>query len=93
LDLGGSGRATAHALMAGGATVTAWDDNADSRAEAANENIPLADLARPRTGPIYLALVLSPGIPLTHPQPHEVVERRPQCGAPGYRRYRIAGGE
>ena len=41
--LGASGRATAHALVAGGAEVTAWDDNADSRAEAANENIALAD--------------------------------------------------
>ena len=70
--LGGSGRATAHALMAGGATVTAWDDNAESRAEAANENIPLADLTRADWSDIT-ALVLSPGIPLTHPAPHPVV--------------------
>ena len=70
--LGGSGRATAHALMAGGATVTAWDDNADSRAEAANENIPLADLAAADWSQ-FSALVLSPGIPLTHPVPHTVV--------------------
>ena len=27
--LGASGRAAAHALTAGGSTVTAWDDNAD----------------------------------------------------------------
>ena len=70
--LGGSGRATAHALMAGGATVTAWDDNADSRAEAANENIPLADLVAADWSQ-FSALVLSPGIPLTHPAPHPVV--------------------
>lgn len=70
--LGGSGRATAHALMAGGATVTAWDDNAESRADAANENIPLADLTRADWSDIT-ALVLSPGIPLTHPAPHPVV--------------------
>lgn len=70
--LGGSGRAAARALMAGGATVTAWDDNAESRAEAANENIPLADLAGADWSDIA-ALVLSPGIPLTHPAPHPVV--------------------
>lgn len=70
--LGGSGRATAHALMAGGASVTAWDDNANSRAEAANENIPLADLSGADWSN-FSALVLSPGIPLTHPAPHPVV--------------------
>ena len=66
LGLGGSGRATARALLAGGATVTAWDDNAESRAEAANENIPLADLTTSDWTGIS-ALVLSPGIALTHP--------------------------
>lgn len=79
--LGGSGRATAHALLAGGATVTAWDDNAESRAEAANENIPLADLTTSDwTG--FSALVLSPGIPLTHPEPHPVVIRAHDAGRP-----------
>ncbi|CAN0527962.1 unnamed protein product, partial [Laminaria digitata] len=43
-----------------------------SRAEAANENIPLADLTRADWSDIA-ALVLSPGIPLTHPAPHPVV--------------------
>ena len=38
--LGASGRATAHALTAGGGTVTAWDDNADSR-KATNANMSL----------------------------------------------------
>lgn len=79
--LGGSGRATAHALMAGGATVTAWDDNEASRAEAANENIPLADLtACDWSG--FSALILSPGIPLTHPAPHPVVECARSAGRP-----------
>ncbi len=32
--LGGSGLATAQALVAGGAEVTAWDDNPDSVAKA-----------------------------------------------------------
>lgn len=79
--LGGSGRATARALMAGGAKVTAWDDNADSRAEAANENIPLADLVA-SDWTEFTALVLSPGIPLTHPAPHAVVTRARDAGRP-----------
>jgi UDP-N-acetylmuramoylalanine--D-glutamate ligase len=79
--LGGSGRATAHALMAGGATVTAWDDNAKSRAEAANENIPLADLTGANWSD-FSALVLSPGIPLTHPAPHPVVVCAKQANRP-----------
>lgn len=79
--LGGSGRATARALMAGGAKVTAWDDNAASRAEAANENIPLADLTA-SDWTEFSALVLSPGIPLTHPAPHPVVDRAREAGRP-----------
>lgn len=79
--LGGSGRATAHALMAGGAAVTAWDDNAESRAQAANENIPLADLTGADWSDIA-ALVLSPGIPLTHPAPHPVVGCARQADRP-----------
>lgn len=77
--LGGSGRATARALMAGGAEVTAWDDNAESRAEAANENIPLADLTTCDWAD-FSALVLSPGVPLTHPAPHQVVECAHKAG-------------
>ena len=79
--LGASGRATAHALVAGGADVTAWDDNADSRAEAANENIALAD-------PTTLdwadqdALILSPGVPLTHPEPHPATQAALTAGKP-----------
>lgn len=79
--LGGSGRATAHALMAGGAKVTAWDDNEESRAEAANENIPLADLTACDWS-VFSALILSPGIPLTHPTPHRVVECAHTAGRP-----------
>jgi len=79
--LGGSGRAAARALLAGGATVTAWDDNAESRAEAANENIPLVDLTTADWTDIT-ALVLSPGIPLTHPQPHKVVDCARDAGRP-----------
>jgi UDP-N-acetylmuramoylalanine--D-glutamate ligase len=67
--LGGSGVATAHALQAGGARVLAWDDNADRVKEAAEHGIGTGDLREADwTG--IAALVLSPGVPLTHPEPH-----------------------
>ena len=71
--LGGSGLATAEALVAGGAKVVAWDDNVDSVAKAAAAGIPTADL-RPMDFSGFVALVLSPGVPLTHPTPHWTVE-------------------
>ncbi|MGO8565419.1 UDP-N-acetylmuramoyl-L-alanine--D-glutamate ligase, partial [Rhizobium ruizarguesonis] len=42
--LGGSGFATARALIYGGAEVTAWDDNPDSVAKDAAEGIRTEDL-------------------------------------------------
>ncbi len=79
--LGASGRATAHALAAGGARVTAWDDDADSRAAAGKERIALGDLVAADWS-AFSALVLSPGVPLTHPAPHPVVLRAREAGRP-----------
>ncbi len=42
--LGGSGLASASALLAGGADVIGWDDNADTVAKATSAGIPTADL-------------------------------------------------
>ena len=77
--LGGSGLATAEALVAGGAKVVAWDDNADSVAKAAAAGILTADL-RPIDFAGFEALVLSPGVPLTHPKPHWTVELAQAAG-------------
>ncbi|MCB8837871.1 UDP-N-acetylmuramoyl-L-alanine--D-glutamate ligase [Aurantimonas sp. VKM B-3413] len=71
--LGGSGLATARALVAGGADVLAFDDNPNSVAAAEAEGIPTGDL-RKADWSRFLALVLSPGVPLTHPKPHWTVE-------------------
>ncbi|MGP2493213.1 UDP-N-acetylmuramoyl-L-alanine--D-glutamate ligase [Mesorhizobium sp. PUT5] len=71
--LGGSGTATAHSLIAGGAEVLCWDDNPDSVAKAAAEGIPTGDL-READWSGFAAFVLSPGVPLTHPKPHWTVE-------------------
>jgi UDP-N-acetylmuramoylalanine--D-glutamate ligase len=71
--LGGSGLVTAEALVAGGAKVVAWDDNADSVAKAEAAGIPTGDLRQQDFGALD-ALILSPGVPLTHPVPHWTVE-------------------
>ncbi len=71
--LGGSGFATARALILGGAHVTAWDDNPDSVTKAAAEGIHTADL-RSIDWSVQSLLVLSPGVPLTHPKPHWTVD-------------------
>jgi UDP-N-acetylmuramoylalanine--D-glutamate ligase len=67
--LGGSGLASASALLAGGADVVGWDDSADTVAKASSAGIPTADLRGVDWGRIA-ALVLAPGVPLTHPVPH-----------------------
>ncbi|WHO80952.1 UDP-N-acetylmuramoyl-L-alanine--D-glutamate ligase [Rhizobium leguminosarum] len=71
--LGGSGLATARALISGGADVTAWDDNPDSVAKAAAEGIRTEDLHNIDWSQQTL-FVLSPGVPLTHPKPHWTVD-------------------
>jgi UDP-N-acetylmuramoylalanine--D-glutamate ligase len=71
--LGGSGLVGASALLAGGADVIGYDDNAQSVAKAAAAGIPTADL-RTIDWSKVAALVLAPGVPLTHPVPHWTVD-------------------
>jgi len=77
--LGGSGLATALALVAGGAIVTAWDDNPDSVAKAASAGVPTADL-RTIDWAGLASFILSPGVPLTHPKPHWTVDLARSAG-------------
>ncbi len=74
--LGGSGLATARALIAGGAEVAAWDDSEAGRAKA---DVALVDLTQADWSR-FDALILSPGVPLTHPQPHWTAERARAAG-------------
>jgi UDP-N-acetylmuramoylalanine--D-glutamate ligase len=67
--LGASGLATASALLAGGADVIAWDDDQGSVAKAHQAGIPTGDLRQLDWSRIA-ALILAPGVPLTHPAPH-----------------------
>ncbi|MEL6059859.1 MULTISPECIES: UDP-N-acetylmuramoyl-L-alanine--D-glutamate ligase [unclassified Methylobacterium] len=77
--LGGSGLATAQALKAGGADVRAWDDSAASRTRAQEAGITVQDLGEADWSG-FSALVLSPGVPLTHPEPHWSVRRARDAG-------------
>lgn len=79
--LGGSGMATAQALMAGGADLVAFDDNPGKVEQARAAGIPVADF---REGGLHhhAALVLSPGVPLTHPKPHWSAELAKAAGVP-----------
>jgi UDP-N-acetylmuramoylalanine--D-glutamate ligase len=70
--LGGSGLAAASALLAGGGHVVAFDDDQQSVAKANAAGIPTSDLRAVDWARIA-ALVLAPGVPLTHPEPHWVV--------------------
>jgi UDP-N-acetylmuramoylalanine--D-glutamate ligase len=71
--LGGSGLASAQALVAGGADVIAFDDSAESIAKARAAHIATADL-RSIDWSTMSALLLTPGVPLTHPAPHWSVD-------------------
>jgi UDP-N-acetylmuramoylalanine--D-glutamate ligase len=77
--LGGSGLVSASALLAGGADVIGCDDSDASMAKAAAAGIPTADLREADWSKIA-ALVLAPGVPLTHPAPHWVVALAHQAG-------------
>jgi UDP-N-acetylmuramoylalanine--D-glutamate ligase len=77
--LGGSGLASARALIAGGADVVAADDDAQSVAKANAAGIATADL-RTLDWSTIAALVLAPGVPLTHPAPHWSVQLAQKAG-------------
>jgi UDP-N-acetylmuramoylalanine--D-glutamate ligase len=79
LGLARSGLAAARALAAGGAQILAWDDDQAVRDSFAGE-IPLCDLAQADWRQIA-ALVLSPGIPHGHPEPHPAVPRAREAGS------------
>jgi UDP-N-acetylmuramoylalanine--D-glutamate ligase len=79
--LGASGQATARALSAGGAVVTAWDDSADAVSAARAADVATGDL-RIADWQGFAALVLAPGVPLTHPEPAWPVVSARAAGIP-----------
>jgi UDP-N-acetylmuramoylalanine--D-glutamate ligase len=79
LGLGRSGRAAAKALLESSRTVWCWDDSQVARSAAAAEGLPIVDLNTQALGDSG-ALVLSPGIPHTFPEPHPIVARARAAG-------------
>jgi UDP-N-acetylmuramoylalanine--D-glutamate ligase len=71
--LGTSGLATCAALKEGGANFVAFDDKPNKVAEAEDKGVSTGDL-READWKKFAALVLAPGVPLTHPAPHWVVK-------------------
>jgi UDP-N-acetylmuramoylalanine--D-glutamate ligase len=71
--MGMSGIAAAKSLRAGGAKVLAWDDGEKGCEAALAAGLPLYDLKKADWGKLD-ALVLAPGVPLTHPEPHWTVK-------------------
>src|SRR5476649_1035402 len=77
--LGRTGLSAARALVAGGARIAAWDDSLAAREAARALDFDLVDLADADWS-AFAALVLSPGVPLTHPAPHWTVEKARAAG-------------
>ncbi len=76
-----SGISCARALVLGGADVQAWDDSEPAQEQARAEGIPVVNLHGTDFS-ICDALVLSPGVPLTHPEPHWTVVKARAAGIP-----------
>jgi UDP-N-acetylmuramoylalanine--D-glutamate ligase len=77
--LGNSGLLAARALSEGGADVVAFDDNDKMIAAAQAASLKIEDLHELDWSKIA-ALVLAPGVPLTHPEPHWSVNLARKAG-------------
>ncbi len=79
MGLARSGLSVIRALKAGGANIIAWDDDPKRRIQLDSEGIILEDLSQiDFKGFEYL--VLSPGIPHTHPIPHPTAKLARESG-------------
>ena len=83
-----TGLASVRALAAGGAEVIAWDDNSAAARDVGNEAGAEITPWREWAWENIATLILSPGVPLTHPKPHEVVALCQGRACSGHRRCR-----
>ena len=74
-----TGLTAARALVAGGASVALWDDKPEAREAAAAEGLAVVDLTEADWSQ-FAALMISPGVPLTHPEPHWTVKKARAAG-------------
>ena len=77
--LGRSGLSSALALKNSGALVSVWDDSESARMQALKAGLKLVDLYKADWS-TFSALVLSPGVALNHPVPHDIVQRARESG-------------
>ena len=78
LGLGRSGKATAAALLVGGADVVVWDDGQEARLQAEADGLEVRDLTRDDAWQGIAALITSPGIPHLYPTPNPVIAKAPR---------------
>ena len=81
LGLGRTGLSAGHALIESGAEALLWDDSEAARATAVAEGLPIADPKDMDWNGVD-ALVLSPGIPHSFPEPHPVAAAAQAAGRP-----------
>ena len=79
--LGITGLSAAKALLAGGAELSVWDERESSRAAAREAGLPVVDL-QTADWQSFDVLLLSPGVPLTHPEPHWTVKKAQAAQVP-----------
>lgn len=72
--LGVSGLATCEALVASGARVFTWDENAAAREKTSGTEY-FAEHPKKWPWAELKVVVVSPGVPLTHPKPHAIVRK------------------
>lgn len=72
--LGVSGIATCEALVASGARVFTWDESAAARDKTSSTEY-FAEHPKKWPWGELKAVIVSPGVPLTHPKPHAIVRK------------------
>ena len=78
--LGLSGIAAAKALRRAARSPCAWDDGEKGLGGGARRRASRPSISREADWSEFAALVLAPGVPLTHPKPHWTVERASAAG-------------
>lgn len=81
--LGVSGIATCEALVASGARVFTWDESARAREKTAGTEY-LSEHPKNWPWQELESVVVSPGVPLTHPKPHAIVRKAKAENIPVY---------
>ena len=82
LGFGRSGKATLHALQAGGAQVVVWDDGAAARDAAQADGFTLRDLSKVSGFDSIVRLIVSPGISHLYPMPNPIIVAAWRAGVP-----------